>query len=139
MKTECTAFNCIPLVTGRNIHRLPPGCTHFKPSFPVILILCVLKPVGHVHTINRPSDTHCVHHTKWVHASKGTSILESVPKPELTVSHVVCIPPNPNEVDSPLEFSFVEVPKCSQSLQRHLPQKSDFKSFLKHLTFPNFI
>ena len=114
MKIECTAYNCIPLVTRRNFHRLPPGYTHFKPFFLIILILCVLRAVETVHTINRTSDTHCLcHHTEWVHTSRGTSILEAVPIPELIVKHIVCILSNPNEIDSPLKFSFVEVPKCS--------------------------
>lgn len=36
MKIECTAYNCVPLVTRRNFHRLPPGYTHFKlfPHYP---------------------------------------------------------------------------------------------------------
>lgn len=133
MRIECTAYHFPPPATGRNFHRLPPGCIHFKPFSPHYPGTSGAESYRACSQYNRTSDdVPFVPLHRMNSHSKRCKFLESVPilvlltvsslYIDLIVNHITHILLNPNEMHSTLKFSFVEFPKCPQSLQGHLPQ-----------------
>lgn len=57
MRIKCTAYNFTTLMTVRKFHRLPPGCTDFKPFSPYYPGTSSTESCRVCSYNNRPSDT----------------------------------------------------------------------------------
>lgn len=90
-------------MTRRNFRRLPPASwLHTFQTFflPIILILPVLRAVGHGHTMTSFWYWIMNHPTGWVHVARGTSKYSGIwsctrmANNELTLHRAVCEPHN---------------------------------------------